>query len=105
MLSEPEYKDELETRWEKYFDFELDRTKPVDVTSVGVQLFQFLQQKSVITISILEICHKTIPSPFHKKVLIVGSASGGKTTLVKDLARVYNAPYSLEYAREYQRDL
>lgn len=39
---------------------------------------------------------------FTKKVLVIGSASGGKTTLVKDLARVYNAPYSLEYAREYQ---
>ena len=39
---------------------------------------------------------------FTKKVLVVGSASGGKTTLVKDLGRVYNAPVSLEYARTYQ---
>ena len=39
---------------------------------------------------------------FTRKVLVVGSASGGKTTLVKDLARTYNAPCSLEYAREYQ---
>lgn len=39
---------------------------------------------------------------FTKKVLVVGSASGGKTTLVKDLGRVFNAPISLEYARTYQ---
>lgn len=39
---------------------------------------------------------------FTKKVLVAGSASGGKTTLVKDLGRVFNAPVSLEYARAYQ---
>jgi len=39
---------------------------------------------------------------FTKKVLVVGSASGGKTTLIKDLGRVFNAPISLEYARFYQ---
>ena len=32
----------------------------------------------------------------------MGSASNGKTTLAKDLARFYDAPVSLEYAREYQ---
>ena len=35
-------------------------------------------------------------------MLVVGSASGGKTTLIKDLGRVFNAPISLEYARHYQ---
>lgn len=39
---------------------------------------------------------------FTKKVLVIGAASGGKTTLVKDLGRAFNAPVSLEYAREYQ---
>ncbi|MBP2623863.1 AAA family ATPase [Streptococcus oricebi] len=39
---------------------------------------------------------------FTKKVLIIGSASNGKTTLAKDLGRFYDAPVSLEYAREYQ---
>ena len=34
--------------------------------------------------------------------MVVGSASGGKTTLIKDLGRVFNAPISLEYARFYQ---
>ena len=48
---------------------------------------------------------KYIAQPFRrqftKKVLIMGSASNGKTTLAKDLARFYDAPVSLEYAREY----
>lgn len=49
---------------------------------------------------------KYIAQPFRrqftKKVFIMGSASNGKTTLAKDLARFYDAPVSLEYAREYQ---
>lgn len=40
---------------------------------------------------------------FSKNVLIAGSASGGKTTLVKDLARSYGSSFSLEYARYYQK--
>lgn len=100
-VGEPEYKTELENRWENHYDGE--EVKPVDVTFV---------ERSIIPISATEIRNnpfkywKYITKPFRrhftKKVLIVGSASGGKTTLVKDLARVYNAPYSLEYAREYQ---
>ena len=39
---------------------------------------------------------------FTKKVLILGSASNGKTTLAKDLGLFFNAPVSLEYARKYQ---
>lgn len=39
---------------------------------------------------------------FSKNVLVVGSASNGKTTLVKDLGRYYSCPVSLEYARYYQ---
>lgn len=41
---------------------------------------------------------------FTRKVLVLGSASGGKTTLVKHLANYFNCPYSLEYARRYQDD-
>ncbi|MCS9982146.1 AAA family ATPase [Streptococcus thermophilus] len=71
-----------------------------------------LIERSVINISATEIRDNPIENwrfitkPFRRhftrKVLVVGSASGGKTTLVKDLARTYNAPCSLEYAREYQ---
>ena len=68
--------------------------------------------KSIIPVSSTEILKKPlahwryITKPFRrhftKKVLVVGSASGGKTTLIKDLGRIFNAPVSLEYARYYQ---
>ena len=71
-----------------------------------------LIERSIINISATEIRDnpmenwRFITKPFRRhftrKVLVVGSASGGKTTLVKDLARTYNAPCSLYYAREYQ---
>ena len=38
---------------------------------------------------------------FSKNILICGTASEGKTTLVKDLGKYFNAPYSHEYARDY----
>lgn len=40
---------------------------------------------------------------FSKQVLIVGSASNGKTTLARDLGRYYSAPVSYEYSRHYQQ--
>ena len=40
---------------------------------------------------------------FVKNVLIIGTASTGKTTLTRDLARRYSTSYSLEYSREYQQ--
>lgn len=39
---------------------------------------------------------------FTKKVLVIGSASNGKTTLAVDLGRYFDAPVNLEYSREYQ---
>lgn len=41
---------------------------------------------------------------FTKNVLVMGAASGGKTTLVEDLGKLFGAPYSYEYARVYQVD-
>ena len=38
---------------------------------------------------------------FSTNILICGTASEGKTTLVKDLGKYFNAPYSHEYARDY----
>ncbi len=71
-----------------------------------------LMKRSVIPISATKIRNNPfeywhyITKPFRrhftKKILVIGSASGGKTTLVKDLGRAYNAPISLEFAREYQ---
>ena len=41
---------------------------------------------------------------FSTNVLICGTASEGKTTLVKDLGKYFNAPYSHEYARDYMAE-
>lgn len=41
---------------------------------------------------------------FSTNILICGTASEGKTTLVKDLGKYFNAPYSHEYARDYMAE-
>lgn len=49
-----------------------------------------------------------IASPFRRlfshNILITGTASEGKSTLVTDLGKYFNAPYSHEYARDYMRE-
>lgn len=41
---------------------------------------------------------------FSHNILICGTASEGKTTLVEDLGKYFNAPYSHEYARTYMAE-
>lgn len=41
---------------------------------------------------------------FSKNILIMGTASGGKTTLTRDLARSFGSPFSLEFARQYEEE-
>lgn len=41
---------------------------------------------------------------FSTNILICGTASEGKTTLVKDLGKYFNAPYSHEFARDYMEE-
>lgn len=41
---------------------------------------------------------------FTYNVLVMGAASGGKTTLVENLGKLFGASYSYEYARVYQVD-
>ena len=41
---------------------------------------------------------------FSTNILITGTASEGKTTLVKDLGKYFNAPYSWEWARDYMAE-
>lgn len=51
---------------------------------------------------------KKIASPFKRafstNVLITGTASEGKSTLVQDLGRYFNAPCSYEWARNYMEE-
>lgn len=39
-----------------------------------------------------------------KPILVIGTASEGKTTLVKDISRYFNIPAVYEYGREYMED-
>jgi NadR type nicotinamide-nucleotide adenylyltransferase len=41
---------------------------------------------------------------FSTNILICGTASEGKTTLVKDLGKYFNTTYSHEYARDYMQE-
>ena len=49
-----------------------------------------------------------ITAPFRRifshNILITGTASEGKSTLVTDLGKYFNAPHSWEWARDYMRD-
>lgn len=41
---------------------------------------------------------------FSHNILICGTASEGKSTLVQDLGKYFNAPHSYEWAREYMKE-
>ena len=41
---------------------------------------------------------------FSHNILICGTASEGKTTLVQDLGKYFNAPYSWEWPRDYMKE-
>lgn len=47
-----------------------------------------------------EIIGDAYKSAFAKRILIIGTASEGKSTLTKDLARYFDADYSEEYGHE-----
>ena len=92
---EPDYKVELEKRLPQTGQF-------------GVSLMD----RTVLKISATEIrkdpianwdyINRVFRRHFTKKVTVMGSASTGKSTLVRRLARTSNSPFSEEYAREYQ---
>ena len=114
-IREEEYEEQISSYFKKVFNdeylLEVNNDKSSDLIikkEVGIRKIE----KSIIPVSSAEILKNPlaywsyITKPFRrhftKKVLVVGSASGGKTTLIKDLGRIYNAPISLEYARHYQ---
>ncbi len=91
-VSEEEYREHL-----KSLGFEvvlLDRTKnPISATMIRENPIKHWDK---------------IAYPFKRvfstNILICGTASEGKTTLVKDLGKYFNAPYSHEYARDYMQE-
>lgn len=90
-VGEQEYVDELKVRTS--FDVKLQ-----DRCLIGVSATQIRENPMKHWDDISRVFRRH----FSKNILIAGSASGGKTTLVKDLARFFESPFSLEYARHYQ---
>ncbi|MDC2816286.1 nicotinamide-nucleotide adenylyltransferase [Leuconostoc suionicum] len=92
---EKDYKHQLETRLPKNGQFKVS-----------------LMDRTVLKISATDIrkdpignwdyINRVFRRHFAKKVTVMGSASTGKSTLVRRLARTSNSPFSEEYAREYQ---
>ena len=88
-VSEPEYGDFLNNIG--YEVVLLDRTEnPISATMIRENPIKYWDY---ITYPFRRV--------FSTNILICGTASEGKTTLVKDLGKYFNAPYSHEYARDY----
>jgi NadR type nicotinamide-nucleotide adenylyltransferase len=98
---EQDYIDELSTRLPNYTDdhtswttVKLDRSRiPVSATMIRSDSMQYWS-----------LINRVFRRAFTKKVLVMGSASTGKSTLVRRLARSINAPFSEEYARTYEEE-
>lgn len=94
-VSESEYKVELETRLKSKLDhFSVEFSERVyDLSATKIRENPQKYWNSI---------NRVFRRHFTKKILVVGSASTGKSTLVKRLARTYNAPFSEEFARLYE---
>lgn len=85
------YKNDLETMWNETAIL-VDRiaTNPISATKIRNNPIKYWNK---------------ITPPFRKyfsyNVLVCGTASEGKTTLVKDLSKYFNTVHSVEYARIY----
>lgn len=90
-------------------EYKLDLEKRLPQTG---QFTVSLMDRTVLKISATDIrknpignwdyINRVFRRHFTKKVTVMGSASTGKSTLVRRLARTSNSPFSEEYAREYQ---
>ena len=91
-VSEPEYRDHLASYG--YSVVCLDRSlNPISATKIRENPIKHWDK---ITFPFRRV--------FSKNILICGTASEGKTTLVRDLGKYFNAPYSHEYARDYMKE-
>ena len=92
---EPDYKVELEKRLPQTGQF---KVSVVDRTVLKISATEIRKDP----IANWDYINRVFRRHFTKKVTVMGSASTGKSTLVRRLARTSNSPFSEEYAREYQ---
>lgn len=91
-VGETEYKEALENRKENVML--LDRMlNPISGTMIRNNPMKYWDNIAY-----------TYRKAFSHNILVAGTASEGKTTLVQDLGKYFNAPYSYEWAREYLQD-
>lgn len=93
-VGEAEYKEELNARKPNDMVRFLDRTTlPISATMIRENPFKYW-----------DYITRPFRRHFSTNILVMGTASGGKTTLVKDIARSFNSPFTDEYARRYQEE-
>ena len=91
-MGESEYQTEFKKRLPEWEAVKFDRKEiPISATMIRSNPFKYWN-----------LINRIYRRHFTKKVLIAGSASTGKSTLVRRLARSINAPFSEEYARLYE---
>ena len=87
------YADDLERRGETAILVDRKADNPICATMIRKNPIKHWQQ---ITFPFRRV--------FSHNILICGTASEGKTTLVQDLGKYFNAPYSCEWARGYMEE-
>ena len=92
-VGEEEYVAELEERAVGLVFLEDRNTLPISATMIRENPFKHW---NYIT--------RPFRRHFSTNVLVMGTASTGKTTLVRDLARSFGAPFTDEYARRYEEE-
>lgn len=90
-VAEERYKDDL-TLLNKKFVY-IERKNPISGTEVRKNPIKWFSQ--II---------KPFQCYFVKNILVIGTASEGKTTLVNDIARYFNIPKTVEYGRIYMEE-
>ena len=93
--SEAEYVVELAKRLPENFEIQLQNRHYVEISATEIRQSPMEHWNQI---------NRVFRRHFTKKVLIAGSASTGKSTLVRRLARSINAPFSEEYARIYEEE-
>ena len=88
-VGEPEYKEEIEMRGIKIV-LEDRNKNPISGTMIRNNPLKYW-----------DYIAWTYYRVFSHNILITGTASEGKTTLVEDIGRYFNIPYSYEWARKY----
>ena len=71
----------------------IDRVNPISGTAIRKEPMKWYPQ-----------IVKTFQPYFVKNILIIGTASEGKTTLVNDISKYFNIPKTVEYGRIYMEE-